>query len=983
MQIRLFVIAVALGAGSLSAQLDRATLVGGVTDSTGAVVPNAVVTVSSDETGLRRSIQTNETGAYVFPQLPIGVYAVTIAHPGMRTHTTKDVRLGVGDNRTLNVQLEVSGTDTTVTVEGTAAALETESPVMGAVIGSREVREMPLNGRHWASLMALAPGAINTGDGSQQSIRFVGRARDDNNWTFDGLDATGVKDPRQEAALRLVISTDTIAEFRVNSTLYSAESGSGAGGQINLVSKGGTNQFHGSVFEFFRNDKLDARNPFDTSKQPFRLNQFGGSIGGPIARNKTFFFANYEGLRQRVTQTFTDSVPSASYKSRSTIPSVNLLLAAYPVGTLRSSDPDIDQVQANRSQQWTENSASIRVDHRFNDRNSIFGRYNIDDGATATPRSSIDIDRQDDAFRPSNMVLQYQRIFSPSVVNEAKAGFNRSTLHRVGAGPVPRAVTAAGFMTLNQQTGLIEVGTSYSVIDNLVITRGRHNIKFGLEVRRAHVNVADPSVDASTVNFTTRPNLLANRVDSVSTTAAANVLGTRKTYWYGYVQDDFKVLPNLTLNLGLRYEYYGVNREVHDIYKVFDLNACKGFCPQGTPWYFPDRNNFDPRVGLAWSLGKTVIRAGGGIYHGPGQIDDVNTALDNVQARYSLTTLEAPGLSLPVEPYLRLAADVGVTPRSLQRDRRDLYSAQWGLNIQRELPKGFVTQVAYTGNSGVKLFARQYINNVDPITKVRPLPTFGRMDEKRQDGKSAFNALQLSLHRRVGRGLNWGTEYMWSHTINDGNIGGGEGVQPQIATCRACDRGNSPQDIRHTMTSNWIYQLPFGPGQKYLTTGAASKILGGWETSGIWTARTGRMLTVTISRSASAVPDGNTSGQRPSIVPGVSIYPAGGPTLSQWFNPAAFVIPANGTWGNAGRSIATGPGLMQVDFALQKNTRITESKALVFRVETFNLFNRTQAGNPGTTLTSPATFGLVTTGLNRTIGTGTSRQMQLALRLNF
>jgi hypothetical protein len=984
MNRRNLVVFVLLGSSSIAtAQLDRATLGGTITDSSGAVVPGAKVELLSEATGLKRETLTNETGAYIFQQAPIGNYNVTASHPGLRSITMKDVQLGVGDNRTLNIEMPVSGTDTVVTVEGTQAALETTSPVVGTVIGTRQMREIPLNGRHWASLMALAPGAINTGDGSQQTIRFVGRARDDNNWTFDGLDATGVKDPRQEAALRLVISTDTIAEFRVNSTLYSAESGSGAGGQVNLVSKSGTNGFHGSVFEFLRNDYMDARNPFDTSKQPFRLNQFGGNIGGPIARNKTFFFANYEGLRQRVTQTFTDNVPSAAYRSRSTIPAVNQLLAFYPAGTSRSSDPDIDQLRANRSQSWTENSASMRLDHRFNDRNSVFGRFNIDDGVTLSPRSTIEGDRQNDNFRPSNLVMQYQRIFSPTVVNEIKAGMNRSTLHRVGSGPVPRTVTAAGFMTLNQQTGLIEVGTSYSIIDNVVISRGRHNLKFGFEVRRAHVNVADPSVDAFTVNFSSRPNLLANVVESVSTVGAANVLGTRKTYWYGYAQDDFKIRPNLTLNLGLRYEYYSVNREVHDIYKVFDLNACKGFCPQGTPWYFPDRNNFDPRVGIAWTLGKTVIRTGAGIYHGPGQIDDVNTALDNVSARTSLTTLEVPGLSLPVEPYLRLASEVGVTPRSLQRDRRDLYSAQWGFSIQRELPAGFIGQIGYVGNSGVKLFARQYINNVDPVTKVRPLPAFGRMDEKRQDGKSNFHALQLSLHRRLARGINWGTEYMWSHTINDGNLGGGEGAQPQIAACRACDRGHSAQDIRHTITSNWIYQLPFGAGQKYLSTGAASKILGGWETSGIWTARTGRMLTIGIARSASAVPDGNTSGQRPNIVPGVSIYPAGGPTLNQWLNPAAFAIPANGTWGNAGRSIATGPGLTQVDFTLQKNTRITESKALVFRLEAFNIFNRTQAGNPGTTLTSPAAFGIITSGLNRTIGTGTSRQLQLAMRFNF
>ncbi|MDP2998692.1 MAG: TonB-dependent receptor, partial [Bryobacterales bacterium] len=282
-----------------AAQVDRATLGGTVSDSSEAVVPGAKVVLVSQETGLRREAQTGPNGAYVFSLVPIGVYTVTATQAGLRTVTMKDLRLGVGDNRTLNIQMEVSTIQTSITVESILAPMESTSAVVGTVIGGQHMRDIPLNGRHWASLMALAPGAINTGEGNQQSIRFVGRARDDNNWTFDGLDATGVKDPRQEAALRLVISTDSIAEFRVNSTLYSAESGSGAGGQVNLVSKSGSNEFHGSVFEFFRNDHMDARNPFDTAKQPFRLNQFGGSAGGPILKNRTFFFANYEGLRQR------------------------------------------------------------------------------------------------------------------------------------------------------------------------------------------------------------------------------------------------------------------------------------------------------------------------------------------------------------------------------------------------------------------------------------------------------------------------------------------------------------------------------------------------------------------------------------------------------------------------------------------------------------------------------------------------------------
>jgi hypothetical protein len=383
-----------------------------------------------------------------------------------------------------------------------------------------------------------------------------------------------------------------------------------------------------------------------------------------------------------------------------------------------------------------------------------------------------------------------------------------------------------------------------------------------------------------------------------------------------------------------------VNREVCDRYRVFDAWECKGFCPMGTPWYFPDRNNFDPRVGIAWApkalKGRTVIRTGGGIYHGPGQVDDVNTSLDNYISNYSLSRNEAPNLSYPITPFLAQAREVGASPRSLQRDRRDLYSANWGFSIQQELPAGFITQAAYSASIGKKLFARVDINRLDPVTRTRMLPTFGRIDEKRQDGNSNFNALQLSLHRRVGRGINWGTEYMWSHSINDHSIGAGEGGRPQNSSCRACDRGNSSQDIRHTITSNWVYEMPFGKGQKFLSEGPAARVLGGWEVSGIWAMRTGRPLNITMSRSTNDLPDGNSRDPRPNLVPGVSIYPAGGPTFAQWFNPDAFAAPASRTWGNLGRHIGRGPGLAQVDFALQKVSRITEGTTITVRIEAFN-----------------------------------------------
>ncbi len=973
---------------ALFAQVDRATLTGTVSDASGAVIAGAKAEVTAQDTGLHREVRTSGAGTYVFSALPIGSYTLAVSLPGFNPKTIKDIRLTVGENRTLDVSMEVSGGTTVVTVEGQTAALERESATVGTVIGSQQTREMPLNGRHWASLMALAPGAINTGEGNQQSIRFVGRARDDNNWTFDGLDATGVKDPRQEAALRLVISTDSIAEFRVNSTLYSAESGSGAGAQVNLVSKSGTNEFHGSLFEFLRNERMDSRNPFDTSKQPFRLNQFGGSFGGPLIKNKTFVFANYEGLRQRVGQTMRNDVPSAAFRARATDPVVRQILSAYPLGTERTSSADIDRAFADTKQAWREDSGTIRVDHRFNDNNTVFVRYNVDDGTIMAPRTVIPADRQESLFRPSNMVAQYQRILTPSVINEVKAGFNRSALHRWSYAPFSESIAVSGgFTTLNSSNLLVENGTSYSLIDNLVWTRGRHTLKFGVEIRRAHVNVADPAFDSISVTYASRNDLLANKVDRVSITGGSDVLGTRKWYDYAYAQDDIKLRPNLTLNLGLRYEYYGVNSEVNDRYRVFDLYECAGYCAHGTPWYFPDRNNFDPRVGISWAPkafnGKTVIRAGGGIYHGPGQIDDQNASIDDVAERFSLTTVEAPNLSYPVAPFLRLAQDIGASPRSLQRDRRDLYSSQWGLSIQQELPGAFVTQIGYVGSAASKVTTRRDENVLDEKTRTRPLPTFGAVDGKRNDGSSNFSALQISLNRRVARGLNWGTEYMWSHSINDGSTGGGEGRRPQAQNCRACERSNSDTDIRHTITSNWVYQLPFGGGQKYLVDGLASKVFGGWELSGIWTMRTGRPLNITVSRSANDLPDGNNRDPRPNLVAGMSLYPAGGSTFGQWFNPAAFAIPASRTWGNLARHIGRGPGLAQVDFALQRKVRIVEGKDISFRLESFNIFNRTQPGDPGTNFSSQASFGVITSGLNRTIGTGTSRQLQVAMRFNF
>jgi len=439
--------------------------------------------------------------------------------------------------------------------------------------------------------------------------------------------------------------------------------------------------------------------------------------------------------------------------------------------------------------------------------------------------------------------------------------------------------------------------------------------------------------------------------------------------------------------MGVRYEYYSVLSERYNRMVVFD--ETKGaFAPQGTAPYYPDRNNFAPRFAVAWApealKNKTVIRTGFGMFYGPGQVDDVFGPAESYEQSYSLDSGDVPGgISYPIDPYISLLQSEGRTPRHLKWDRRDMYSQQWGLSVQQELPSQFAMQVGYAGNNAHHIMSRSYINNYFPGTKTRPWPTFAKIDSRRDDGNGNFNALQVSLKRRMAGGLQLGYEYMYSHSMNDNNIGGGESTAPENVNNRQAEKASSAQDIRHTLTTNFVWELPFGTGKRYLSGGGfANAVLGGWEMSGIWATRTGRMLTVSMSRSSSQMLDGNSSGQRPDIVPGVPLIPDN-QTLTNWLNPLAFKTPAKNTWGNAGRSLATGPGVNQWDLSFQKAMKIAEGQKIAFRAEFFNIFNRPHFANPGTTYTSLGSFGRITSPQNREIGTGTARQIQFTLRYTF
>ena len=957
------------------AQADRAALNGTVRDASGLVVPEAKVEAVNPASGLRREAKTDATGTYQLVPLPIGTYSITISKEGFKATKIDGVQLSVGQVRTLDTQLETGTVSTQIEVTAETAVVDRSTSEIGNAIGETQMRNIPINGRNWTALMLLAPGATNTGEGNQNSIRFFGRPRDENNWTFDGVDATGVKDPRQETSLRLVISLDSIAEFRVSSSMYTAEGGGGGGGLVNLVSKTGTNEFHGSTFWFVRNSYFDARRFIDgPALPPVRLNQYGANFGGPIQKNKLFFFANYEGLRQRLTTTSaTGLVPSQAYRAATaaSTPALRPILEAYPLGNAGAVNANVDRFVGTPRQIWNEDSGMFRVDYRINDRHSLFARYNSNTGFISEPRTAL-LETRDSDIRPVQGTVQWQSVFGPATVNEVRVGVNRSALERTQVGRFRFQVAVPGFTGNQAAREEVEKPTSYSILDNFSRIWGRHTFKAGFESRRVDVNVADTG--AFTLTYGSLANFTANRLDSAARSTNYPMLGARRYYTFFYAQDEFKMRPNLTLNYGVRYENYGLANEVHNRGKVLDFERCGGLCPANTPWYFRDNNNFAPRVSLAWSpemfKGRTVFRAGTGLYHTPGQNDDVNAALDSFGEAFTLTLAEQSGLSFPVDPFLNQARATAVTPRALQRDRRDAYTTNWTFSVQHQLPASFVLQAAYVGNKGTNLFGRDRLNNIDPATGRRPYSGFSSIDRKVNYNRNSFNGLQASLNRSLKRGLMFQMQYLYGKVVDD-NAGSGEGAEVMRSNCRACDRARADFDIRQTMTANAVYELPW----------ARNRLWGGWSVSGFYFIRTGRPVNILVNRAQATVPDGNTVNQRPNYLGGPVVLADAVP--GAFLNRTAFALPATGTWGNLGRNVGQGPGLWQVDSAITKRTRLTEQFNLEFRAETFNLFNRAQYGNPVNNF-SNGTFGTILTTANDGVtGQGTPRQFQFALRLTF
>jgi hypothetical protein len=803
---------------SAFAQIDRAELEGTVTDQSGAAVAGAEIKIQTVDTGITQEQKTNSKGYYRFPGLAVGRYTVTVTGSGFKSRVIEDVILQVGQTRTLDGTLAVGAPTEKVEVNASLSPSDRTSAEAATVINSEQIENLPNNGRDWSSFTLLAPFAQDDGGGDQRTIRFAGRARDDNNFQIDGVDAGGIQEQAQKSQTRLQISQDAIQEYRVNSALYDAEYGTQAGGQIDVETKSGTNDWHGTAFGYLRNSIFDARNFNDFGVNgnpaipPFRLGQYGMTIGGPIRKNKTFFFLSYEAIRQLQSITNQFTVPAGVGQANPTSPtdptmgqSLNVpfqqavlskspqmcqIMQAYPwrasvaaAGPINgcsarfvypdaaftylgqgnpttnpSYNADADTLTAPQPTTVHEDTWLVRLDHQFSEKTLLYGRAQRDirlvDGpkGSALPGEKVQVINQ-----TANYLVALQHTFTPTIFNEVKGYINRAPFHNPQSSILTYAVSTPNFVMLNDNTADIEIGSTFGVVDNLTWVHGRHAFKTGIEYRRVRLNQGQTADNILSFNGD-QDVVDANLTGGITFIAPWCCHGLRRNFIMPYFQDEWKVTPTLTLTAGLRWEYYGVAHEATNRTTVFDLNVFHGVClgsgsinvapspgpintppcPRNPALYNPNYRNFDPRVALAWAPsalhGKTVFRAGFGIYHGAAQNDDLNAGLESDTFRVTVnppTDNMGNPLPFPLEPaYEQTEPDLsnlpqGTSPtkvgnqfRALQREgRRDLYSETWGFTVEHELPSNFTASAQYLGSRGVRLFSRGAVNLcTEPVT---------------------------------------------------------------------------------------------------------------------------------------------------------------------------------------------------------------------------------------------------------------------------
>ena len=1070
------VFAAILGMSSIAfGQIQAGRIVGTVTDPGGAVVPSARVTITKVATNEAVNLTTNGVGEYVLTPVEPGIYKIDVTARGFSSAQVKNVEVIVGQSARADVQLRVGETSTVLEVTASAPLLNTESGTLGTEVTNKQITDLPLNGRSYYELARLTPGAtLLPGSGNLLRIRanyesgtsISGVRGSQTSFYLDGVDTT---DHHQGGTL-IQTSIDALQEFQVQQSEYSAEYPN-AGGVMNGTTKSGTNQIHGVLFEFLRNDKLDARNFFALRRDVLKRNQFGGGIGGPVVlpklyngKDRTFFFVNYEGMRQRAGQVFNNLEPSPAQRTGDFSASgLNTLYdpttkAPLP-GNIIPADRISPQAQffmqyiplpnaGNRaifapSQALDQDQFTIRVDQSINSSNKAFVRWSFINYQQNDPNAAPALGYASLNTRGQNVVAALISNLTPAVVNEARFSYLPNSIdlsaflqgtdfyakagvpgfeqtgHRPGvAGSFPD-FSFSGYASLAGSTFDQRPKTQNLKVeefnDNITWVKGRHIFKTGARIRHWVPLFTDSGVYEGQWTFngteTQNPAKPAGTGDgfadfllgipfSVGRNFPADWFGGYATYWHFYGQDDFKVNDRLTLNLGLRYEYSpwlsGYKGQVGTFLPnspkpiaVQAINLSAQFAaPTGDALFgnliqtcsqagiaanctATDKGQWAPRFGFAYRLtNKTVLRGGYGIFY---EVESSTNRVNHNMVPYQLNeTVFNDGTRTFANFFAGRPIGGTTTAPSLAGGYPKMpmgYDQHWSLGVQRELPASSVLEVDYVGNRGVALYEGNPINDPLPgpgaIQARRPYPLFGGITYNAQDNSTIYHALQAKYQKRTTHGLWYLASYTWSKSIEVANA-------PSAGGDFYYERRLTNFDIPQNFTFSAGWELPVGKGKAFLSNANrfAQALLGGWQTQAIVVLRSGRPFTPTISRD---VANTGIGAQRPNRV-GSGVLAQ--PTLNNWFDKAAFTLPATYTYGNSGADILREDWFKDLDFSLFKTFQISESARLSFRAEAFNLTNTSSFAAPGTNIDN-ASGGIVTSTAS------SPRNLQFAMKLTF
>jgi hypothetical protein len=1026
----------------VAAQSLFGSILGTVSDKSQSVVARAVVRIRNTGTNATRTVMTDQDGNFQAPALPVGSYEVACEAPGFKRSIVSGVSLEVDQRARVDIQLEVGAVEQQVQVTGTVSIIETDTASQGTVIDNQRIVELPLNGRNFEQLAVLAPGVVApvAGAGNDAYFSVAGTRGLSNSFMMDGATNTNTN-----ANVTFINpSIDLIEEFKIQRNTFNAEYGRGAA-QINVVTKSGTNGLRLTLFEFLRNNDLNARNFFDPAQKPvLRRNQFGGTISGPVelpklynGRNKTFWLFNYEGVRQRSPTTRLSAIPTqaqlggdlstvaqasikdpltgepfpnkqipatridpASKAYLSYMPRVNVLPGALGPGinlvTPISTVGDFDQF-------------TVKIDQQINSNSHAFARYTFHDLTNITPGIVPQYTTAGPA-RDQNAVLGANQVIRPNLINEFRAAFSRHTLHqgpgfqsdtnfaqqlglqnvlslRPSFNGLPMAAIT-GYTTVGAPALITQRGNTFSFVDNLTWIRSRHTFKFGGDIRREMLDIRNIGPTNGTFTFTgvfagnSIADFLTGIPQSANAAAPPGPDGVNlSTVWQGFAQDDWKVTDNLTLNLGVRYEYqapFTNNRGQRSIFDptfpggrlLYGDRAAyfvpgKGFTSTDRPLVPPglvppDRNNFAPRFGFAWRPSgsrRNVVRGSYGIFF---EAQNANNEIlfGSFNYPHQLSYQITNDVTKPTFTWSNLfpptVAVGAIGFNSLDPQMPIGYVQQWSFNLQRELRPNLALEAGYMGSKGTKLDWRNSANQATldgdpsrptPLASRQPIPAFAANALTiTRNGFSNYEAFLARLERNFSGGLHFLIAYTFSKSIDNSSFAGNIGAQPAQAEntyCRICERGLSYFDVPHRLAVSYVWNLPVGRGRHFLNHGGVlNSVIGGWQMTGITQMQTGNPWSMLISGDTANV---GTASQRASQVG--EVYPGGfvrsGPARLA-FNPKAFVLPARGTFGNTGRNIVRTAGINNWDVAINKRFNLAERARLEVRTELFNAWNHTQ-----------------------------------------